>query len=96
MFSATSARDSGGLRLQFRRQIGFDAVDQQQRQLGENRPDPLGRLLEQHLRRVHRHARADRSNQACNLILLAHRLLPELYAAISIARMPDQFQLGRP
>jgi hypothetical protein len=35
----------------------------------------------QHLRRIHRHARTNRSNQACNVVLLAHRMLSELPAA---------------
>ena len=69
-----------GLQLQFRRQIGFDTVDEYLRQLGKNRPDTLGRFLGQHLRRIHGHARTNRSNQACNVVLLAHRMLSELPA----------------
>ena len=41
-----------GLQRQFRRQIGFDTVDQYLRQLGKNRPDTLGRFLDQHLRGI--------------------------------------------
>jgi len=71
-----------GLQLQFRRQIGFDTVDQYLRQLGKNRPDTLGRFLDQHLRGIHWHARTNRSNQACNIVLLAHRMNSELRAAM--------------
>lgn len=57
-------------------------VDQYLRQLGKNCPDTLGRFLDQHLRCIHGHARTNRSNQVCNVVLLAHRMLSELPAAM--------------
>jgi hypothetical protein len=57
-------------------------VDEYLRQLGQNRPDALGPFLDQHLRRIHGHARTNRSNQVCNVVLLAHRMLSELPAAM--------------
>ena len=76
----TSARRLLGLKLQFRRQIGFNTVGEGLRQLGKHGPDALGRFLDQHLRRIHGHARPNRSNQICNAVLLTHRMLSELAA----------------
>ena len=69
-----------GLKLQFRGQIGFNAVGKGLRQLGKHGPDALGRFLDQHLRRIHGPARSNRSNQVCNAIVLVHRMLSELAA----------------
>ena len=63
------------------------------RQLGKNRSDTLGRFLDQHLRRVHGHARTNRSNQACNVVVITHRTLSELYAHnVSLIECAEQFQ----
>src|SRR5204863_6262087 len=42
----------------------------------------LGGFLSQQLGRVHGHTRTHGSNQACNIVLFAHRMLSELSAAL--------------
>jgi hypothetical protein len=55
---------------------------------GKNRPDALGRFLDQHLRGIHGHARANRSNQTRDVVLLAHRMLSELCEPTHVGLTP--------
>ena len=88
VFLSTARRKSparGSLRFFQGRALKFEAPDESfdvVMCLGAT--DALGGFLRQHLRRVHRHARADRSNQVGNVVWLVHRMLPRAFSLIRL------------